>query len=64
MTDISTNPQINHDDTTNPLESDKEKMEHAADDMAGKASKVQSSHESSINSGGGVSPGGGGIFSK
>ena len=64
MTDISTNPQINHDDSTNPLESDKEKLNHIADDMATKAGKVQSSHESGINSGGGVAPGGGGIFSK
>ncbi len=64
MTDVSTNPQIDHDDSTNPLESDKEKMNHVADDMAVKASKVQRSNESSINSDSGVGPGGGGIFSK
>ena len=64
MTDISTNPQINHDDSTNPLESDKANINHLADDMAVKASKVQSKNESSINSDSGVGPGGGGIFSK
>ena len=64
MTDISTNPQINHDDSTNELESEQKKIDHLADDMATKAGKVQSSHESSINSGSGVAPGGGGIFSK
>lgn len=64
MADISTNPQIDHDDSTDPLASEQENINHLADDMAKKAGKVQSSHESGINSGGGVAPGGGGIFSK
>lgn len=64
MAEISTNPQITHDDSTTPLQTDQEKMNHVADDMAVKASKVQSKNESSINSDSGVGPGGGGIFSK
>ncbi len=64
MAEISTNPQITHDDSTTPLQTEQEKIDHTADDMAVKARKVQSTNESTINSGGGVSPGGGGIFSK
>jgi hypothetical protein len=64
MTELSTNPQIDHDDTTTPADTPLEKANHLADDMAAKAGKIQSHNESTINSGGGVSPGGGGIFSK
>ena len=59
----STNPQIDHTDSTEGLESDQKKIDHLADDMAGKAGRVQSKHESSINNGS-VTPGGGGVFSK
>ena len=59
----STNPQIDHTDSNEALESEQSKIDHLADDMAGKAGRVQSKHESSINSGA-VTPGGGGVFSK
>jgi hypothetical protein len=59
----STNPQIDHTDSTEPGESEKKKIDHLADDLANKAGNVQSKHDSTINDGG-VSPGGGGIFSK
>lgn len=60
----STNPQIDHTDSTKPGESDQKKIDHLADDMASKAGKVQRKFDSSINSDSGVGPGGGGIFSK
>lgn len=59
----STNPQISETEGTERLESEEKKIDHLADDMASKASRVQHKDESSINDGG-VSPGGGGIFSK
>jgi hypothetical protein len=63
MADESTNEQINHDSTVNPLESEEQKIDHLADDMAVKAGKVQKSHESS-DTVGGVRSNSGGIFSK
>jgi hypothetical protein len=60
----STNPQIDATDTTSSKQTDHEKMDQIADDMAGKAGRVQHKKESGINSGGGVSGGGGGVFSK
>ena len=61
--ETSTNPQIDHTDSTEPNESEQKKIDHIAGDMASKGGRVQSSHESSINDGG-VTPGGGGVFSK
>ena len=59
----STNPQIDHTDSTQTGESEQKKIDHLADDLAGKAGRLQHRDESSINDGH-VSPGGGGIFSK
>ena len=61
--DPSTNPQIDHSDSSTPHESEQKKIDRLADDMAGKAGRVQHKDESSINNGA-VSPGSGGIFSK
>ena len=61
--DPSTNPQIDHSAETHPGESEHKKLDREAEEMATKAGKVQSRHESGINDGA-VSPGGGGIFSK
>ncbi len=63
MADESTNPQINHDSSVNPFESEHKNIEHLADDMAIKAGKVQRSSESS-DTVGGVRSNSGGIFSK
>ncbi len=60
---VSTNEQIDHTDSTKAGETKEERLNDIADDMAGKAGRVQSKHESSVNDGA-VSPGGGGIFSK
>ncbi len=62
-TDVSTNPQINHDDSTNSLESEAKKIDHLADDAATKASKVQSQAEKS-DIVGGVRSNSGGLFTK
>ena len=58
----STNPQIENTDVTTG-ETGEKKMNHLADEMAGKAARVQSKDESTLNNGS-ISPGGGGIFSK
>ncbi len=60
----STNPQIDHTDSGDAQETEQEKIDRVAGDMAGKAGRVQHKGESTINSGGGVTPGGGGVFSK
>ena len=59
----STNPQIDHTDTSEAGESEQKKIDHIADDMASKGGRLQHKDESGINDGP-VSPGGGGIFSK
>ncbi len=61
--DTSTNPQINHDDSTTPFESDQKKIDSLADDMAAKAGKVehQSEHSDTV---GGVRSNSGGLFTK
>jgi hypothetical protein len=61
--DTSTNPQITHDDSTNPFESKQKNLDHVAEDMATKAGKVEHHSETSGNVGG-VSPTSGGIFTK
>ena len=60
--DSSTNPQIERTDVV-AGETEQKKIDNVADSMAGKAGRVQSKNESTINSGA-VTPGGGGIFSK
>ncbi|RXH56344.1 hypothetical protein [Granulicella sibirica] len=62
-TDVSTNPQINHDDSTNRLETDAQKIDHLADDAASKASKIQS-HSEKSDTVGGVRSNSGGLFTK
>lgn len=61
--DVSSNPQINHDDSTNRLETDEQKIDHLADDAAGKAMKIQS-HAEKSDTVGGVRSNSGGLFTK
>jgi hypothetical protein len=60
----STNPQVDQNVPATDKQTEKGKIDQIADDMAGKAGRVQHKDESGVNSGGGVTPGGGGIFSK
>jgi hypothetical protein len=60
----STNPQIDHDDSTTPFESDRKKIDSLADDMAAKAGKVEHQSEKTSDPVGGVSSNSGGLFTK
>lgn len=61
--DKSTNPQINKDNSQKATDTQKEKIDHLADDMASKAGKVEKSAETN-DTVGGVRSNSGGIFSK
>ena len=63
LNDKSTNPQINKDSSEGDFESEQEKIDHVAGDMARKAGKVEKFSESS-DTVGGVRSNSGGIFSK
>lgn len=61
--DASTNPQITHDDNVDPLETEQQKIDKIADQMASKPGNVEHHSETSDNVGG-VKPTSGGIFTK
>jgi hypothetical protein len=60
----STNPQIDQKVPATSQQTEQEKIDHIADDMAAKAGRVQHKDESSTTSRGGVGSGGGGVFIK
>ncbi|SFS14737.1 hypothetical protein SAMN05421771_2589 [Granulicella pectinivorans] len=61
--DISTNPQITQDDEINPKQTEQQKIDEVAGQMAQKAGKVEHHSETSDNVGG-VRSTSGGIFTK
>lgn len=61
--DASTNPQITHDDSINPNETEQQKIDKVAGQMASKAGKVEHQSEKS-DTVGGVRSNSGGIFTK
>jgi hypothetical protein len=61
--DISTNPQIVQEDSIDPNETEQQKIDKVAGEMASKAGKVEHHSETSDNVGG-VRSTSGGIFTK
>jgi hypothetical protein len=61
--DSSTNPQIIHDESINPDQTEQQKIDQVAGEMASKAGKVEH-HSETSDTVGGVRSNSGGLFTK